>query len=109
MKAANEMTLAELLANRTEVVFQGHVIRSARGVGWDLVYHTKLSIGSAKGFPDLVLVRFRDKRVVYMELKGLKTAIGPEQQRWIDGLVACGQEAYIFRPCDEERVQEVLR
>ena len=109
MKAANEMTLAELLANRTEAQFQRHVLSTAKGFGWDLEYHTRISVGSNAGFPDLVLVRERDRRVVWMELKGPKTAIRAAQVAWVESLVACGQEAYIFRPCDEERVQEVLR
>lgn len=108
-KPKNEMTLAELWARRNEATFQRDVLRTAKTRAWDLEYHTRISIGSNEGFPDLVFVRERDRRTVFMELKGPTTPITPAQQKWHDLLVAVGQEAYIFRPKDEERVQEVLR
>ena len=109
MRPKNEMTLAELWAGRNEGEFQRDVLRTAAAQGWGPNYHTRLSIGSQRGFPDLVLVRARDRRLVFMELKGPKTLVQPEQQAWIDALRWCGQEAYIFRPRDEELVQDVLR
>lgn len=102
------MTLAEMWAGRSEAVFQRNTLSTAAAEGWSFRYHTRVSIGSLPGFPDLVLLRPRDGRLVFMELKGPKTVIRPEQQEWIDGLLAAGYEAYIFRPRDEMRVQEVL-
>ncbi len=97
-----------MLAQRTEAEFQRDVLRTAAELGWGLRYHTQFSVGSRKGFPDLVLVRARDRRVVFMELKGPKTAVQPEQVQWREGLQAAGAEAYLFRPCDEDRVRAVL-
>ena len=107
-RAVNEMTLSELLAARSEAEFQRDVLKTAKSRRWDFAYHTKISIGSSEGFPDLVFVRKRDRRVVWMELKGPKTTVSAAQLAWNEALVACGHEAYIFRPCDEERVREVL-
>lgn len=85
--------------------WQKIVTRLARTLGW-LVYHTYDSRRSAKGFPDLVLVR---DRVVWAELKSLRGRLRAMQGVWLDALRAAGQEVYLWRPCDLDRVKEVLR
>ena len=108
-REANATSLHELLAARSEAEFQRAVLDDANAYGWDLASHTMFSVMSQGGFPDLVLVRRADKRVVFIELKGPKTRIEPAQQQWIDYLNEAGAEAYIFRPGDHEAVYQVLK
>jgi hypothetical protein len=75
------------------------------------------------GFPDLVLVRRRDARLIFAELKRDRTGhehrLTPEQNAWLDDLRAvadhldegtvAGVEVYVWRPSDLETVKEILR
>ncbi len=91
----------------TEREFQGAVIDLARALGWT-VYHPWLSVRSAAGFPDLVLVR--PPRVVFAELKTERGRVSPAQERWLALLRACpGVEAYVWRPGEWNSVSAVLR
>lgn len=89
----------------TEAQWQSEVLRLARRFGWR-TYHTRVSFGSAKGFPDLVLIK--PPRLVFAELKSDGGAIKPEQQEWITDLEVSGVEAYLWRPRDIERVVAIL-
>ena len=89
----------------TERQWQTIVLRAARQFGWR-TYHTLNSWGSAKGFPDLVLVR--GARLIFAELKSDKGKASPEQIDWIDDLSATGAEAYIWRPADYDGVLALL-
>lgn len=40
----------------SEVAFQAQILQAARTFGW-LRYHTRYSIGSMSGYPDLTLVK----------------------------------------------------
>ena len=75
MKPALAMTEAELMAAIRQL---------ARLTGWRC-YHTRYSLGSDPGFPDLVLVRLG--RMVVAELKGPRGRLTPAQQEWLDALV----------------------
>lgn len=93
----------------TERGFSAAVIALARLHKW-LVYHTRLSLGSEAGFPDLVLVRPGD--VLFIELKTMTGKLTPAQQHWQDVLAQCpGVEVAIWRPSDwpviEARLQRV--
>jgi len=70
-------------------------------------YHTQISIHSAKGFPDLVLVG--RGQIVFAEVKTATGRVSPEQQAWIDAINANGGRAYIWRPADWLEVERVLR
>jgi hypothetical protein len=85
------------------------------------------------GFPDRVLVRARDRRLIFAELKRDKRAGGggwavqSEQAAWLEDLRAVSDrgaahayadlpdghpglvEVFVWRPSDLERVKEVLR
>ena len=50
------------------------------------------------GFPDLVLVK--SPRVLFRELKQDGKYPTPEQQGWLDSLVASGQDAKVWRTKD---------
>lgn len=86
--------------------WQRTVTDLARQLGWR-IYHTHDSRRSAHGFPDLVLVRDRD-RVIYLELKREKTRPTPEQVAWLRDLIGAGAEAYIARPSDLEQLAQIL-
>ena len=89
----------------TEAQFQTWVSRIARQAGW-MVYHTKLSWGSTKGFPDLVLLRAG--RLIFAELKSDHGCASPEQERWLAELRATGAEVYLWRPAQVEDVFRCL-
>ena len=76
-----------------------------KGAGWTY-YHTWRSDHSTAGFPDYVLLR--PPRVIFAELKREKGKATAAQQRWLDGLLECGQEAYLWRPSDSEEILRTL-
>jgi hypothetical protein len=83
-----------------EKQFQQTVVTYAKYAGWDLVYHTHDSRRSEAGFPDLVMVRAADKRVIYRELKTETGKLTRAQKAWIDTLQAAGADADVWRPRD---------
>jgi RecB family endonuclease NucS len=95
----------------SERELQYNVIDYARKLGYTLIYHTWNSRHSPAGFPDLVLCRVSDGRCVYIELKSQKGTVKAPQQEWLDGLEACGQEVYVFRPSDldSDRIINILQ
>lgn len=90
----------------TETQFRQQVIDLAKVFGFK-TYFTWTSIHSPKGFPDLVLRK--PPRIIFAELKTDKGIVTPAQQEWHDDLIACGQEAYIWRPSDFEKIVEALK
>lgn len=90
-----------------ELNLQKHVQAIAKANGWKY-HHECYSLGSDKGWPDLVLVR---ERVVYVELKKEMGIIAPEQTAWLDLLKSAGQEVYVWRPMQliNGTVERVLR
>ena len=86
--------------------FQWAVEKAAKELGW-MVYHTHDSRGSAKGFPDLVLVR--KKSVIFAELKTETGKLTPAQKRWIAALMAAGQQTYVWRPSDLDSIARILQ
>lgn len=93
--------------NITEKEFESQVRDLARMFHW-LYYHTWRSIHSPAGFPDICMVRL--SRIVFAELKSEKCQISPEQQKWLDALVATGRiEAYLWRPSNFDEIVECLR
>ena len=95
-------------AASTEAAFQASVVSLAKLMGWR-VYHTYDSRRSTAGFPDLVLVRRRDQRVLYRELKRNGEKLKPAQVEWIEDLVSCGQDAQGWWPSDWDEIVETLR
>ena len=81
----------------------------------------------AKGWPDLVLVRERDRRLIFAELKGEDGRLSDEQYRVLDVLRSLASpmladraiagveiavpriEVHIWRPSDFDRIVEILR
>ena len=82
----------------TEKGFQSAVIQLAKLYGWR-VYHTFDSRHSAKGFPDLTLVR--GVRCIMAELKTDIGRVSPDQKDWLRELSEVpGIEAALWRPRD---------
>lgn len=99
---------ATVLATLTEAQFQRHVVAWAERAGWRC-YHTADSRRSAGGFPDLVLIKPRE-RVIYAELKTIKGRISPQQKIWIDELNQCfGVVVCVWRPDMEDEIKRILR
>jgi hypothetical protein len=72
--------------------------------GW----RTPVSGTIGKGWPDLTLVRERDHRIVFAELKREGKHPDPDQQVVLDRLRAAGLEVHVWRPSDFAEVQRVL-
>lgn len=119
------MTLIEKAPPLTEKLFQRQVLELARIYGWR-AYHPFLSKWSEKGFPDLTMVRPRDRRLLFAELKSEKGRVSEDQREWLALLssVATGRlgvpngeqpdrwptiELYVWRPADWDQIQETLR
>lgn len=115
MPSSFKMTAAQLRERAaedwSERTFQEHVIDAARRCGFILIYHTHDSRRSQPGFPDLVLVNPRTKRVLFRELKSAKGKISKEQQQWADGLRKAGADFDFWYPKDwvSERIHNDLR
>jgi len=108
-RATNAATLPFV----TEAAFQRHVIDQARSLGWGvtlsarkamlaeaaqygveappldgLIYHPHYSLGSEPGWPDLTLVRRRDRRLIFAELKSEKGVLSARQAEVLE-LLRC--------------------
>jgi hypothetical protein len=75
---------------QTEAQLMRAIESNARQLGY-LVYHTRVSIGSNPGFPDLVIVGHG--AIFAIETKGPKGTISDEQERWIEELQRAGVSA----------------
>jgi len=110
-----EFRRAELLA-MSEDQFQRKVIARSIELGWE-VAHFRASRtahgwrtacqGTAKGFPDLILLRHGIQVIAEIKAEGGK--ITPEQRRWlgafskVPGAIVC-----VWRPSDWQHIEEVL-
>lgn len=103
------MPTLESWQSLTEAAFQRQIQDFAAFCGFNLIYHTRYSLGSPSGYPDLTLVSESKQRVLFIEVKGPKGVVSPAQRVWIDGLRNAGQEAYVFKPQDWPQVERVLR
>ena len=83
------------------------MFQAARREHRGLSYHTYRSVGSDKGFPDVVDLP-RGGTVSYVEFKGEGERLLPEQEQWRDALVAAGERYYICRPRNATGVAKAL-
>ena len=109
-----------MLANAlSERDFQRQVTDLAEILGWSWAHfrpaqtskgwRTPVSGTIGAGFPDLVLVRARDRRLVFAELKRENGELSPRQAAVLELLRACGLDADVWRPCQLAEIVEVLR
>lgn len=108
-----------LVAHWTESELQRFVRNTARGLGWRC-YHTRFSVGSDAGYPDLALCK--PPRFILAELKTmtgtmtrarLTRADWPRwvngQAEWLSDLLRCpGVEAYLWRPSHTQDISAIL-
>lgn len=130
----------------TERDFQRWIVDQARSLGWGvtlsarrsmlaeaasyaiepppldgLIFHPQYSLGSEPGWPDLTLIRRRDRRLIFAEVKAEKGVLSARQAEVLD-LLRCLEtsvreeswegrsiEVYVWRPSDLETIAEVLR
>jgi hypothetical protein len=90
----------------TEAGFLDAVIQLAHLCGW-WTYHTHDSRHSAKGFPDLVLVRAPD--AIFAELKSERGRVTAEQADVLARLALCGLETAVWRPSDWPTIERRLK
>lgn len=115
------MTVREKAPPLTEKDFQRQVVALAKILGWR-VYHPFLSKWSERGFPDLTMVRARDRRLLFAELKAERGVVSEAQAEWLGLLteVAYGGfddpsghgpdvDVFVWRPSDWEQIEGVLR
>jgi hypothetical protein len=92
----------------TEADLQRLVTDAAELYGWSWAHfrpaqtargwRTPVSGPIGRGFPDLIMVRGRDKRLMFVELKADKGVMSTYQDDVIGQLVAAGQTVHIVRP-----------
>ena len=63
-------------------------------------------LSGKKGAPDYRAVRGAE--MIHFEAKSQKAVVSPEQQEWIDKMLAAGQRVYVWRPSDFDEVKAVL-
>lgn len=106
----------------TELDFQRQLVGPkglATMLGWLHVHHrpaqttrgwrTPVSGELGKGWPDLVLVRERDRRLIFAELKSDTGRVTPDEERVLGILRRVGLEVHVWRPRDLDAIAEVLR
>jgi hypothetical protein len=90
----------------TEAQMLAGLKAAAKGLGY-FVFHNTYSIGSDRGFPDLVIVGH--ERTFFLELKGPKGRVRPEQDVWINALFDAGHDARIVWPDDYDTILRELQ
>ncbi len=82
--------------------------------GWES-YHQldsrRVQGAGGEGFVDLVLIHLYPDtpgRVVYAELKREGGRVTDDERRWLEALVQCEQEAYLWVPSDIDEVIRIL-
>lgn len=101
------MTNAQLRETWTEAQFQGAVEGLMREFGWHY-YHTRFSLGSQGGFPDIVAWHPARGVHIFVELKKQAGKLTPAQAETIHQLTLSGADTYIWRPSDWDTVYTVL-
>lgn len=115
-RAVRQLTPAEYIErverSMSERVWQEHVREAFRWTGWDLYYHTWISIHSPKGFVDVSAARFQPHlRIIFAELKRVGEEPTDEQNRWLDALGRIGPpvEVYVWTPADRDEMLRILQ
>lgn len=95
----------------TEKDLSQHIVNAARECGW-LVWHPWLSIHSARGYPDLTMVREMEDGTAILalaELKSEKGKLTEAQMEWLAVLRKVpGIDVFLWRPTDLEKVYKYL-
>ncbi len=84
----------------TERDLQRQVTDAAARLGWTC-YHTRYSIGSDAGYPDLALDH-PEHGALYLELKVGTNPVTPAQRAWLQTLWEAGQHVAVIRETDHD-------
>lgn len=104
----------------SEAEFRGQVDDLARIYGWESmhvdplrghggIWRTPTHGSLGKGWPDTVYAHPSRQRVLFVEFKKELGDTSSDQDYVLAVLRAAGQEVYVWRPSDIERITEVLR
>ena len=142
------MSASTTMPTISEAVFQRRVVDKARDLGWGvtlsarkamlvqvaayhveappldgLIFHPRYSLGSEPGWPDLTLIRRRDRRLIFAELKS-DTGVLSVRQTEVLELLRCLEngmpvvfgadlhptiQVFVWRPGDMDEIARVLR
>ena len=101
-------TRRQRMANcMTEAQFLVQVRDLALLTGW-IFYHTRTSIGSDAGFPDVVITNPRQRRTIFAELKKQDGVVSADQKKWLASLAEAGNEVAVWRPADLDAIKAIL-
>jgi hypothetical protein len=93
---------------KTEKAFQEAVKRFAFEHSW-AYYHVWNARNSPSGFPDVTLVRERDNRLVFAELKMPGKVPTAAQRQWLEALDRVQHvTTYVWHPDDWGQIERVL-
>lgn len=122
-----------------EYELQSQIAQLAHILGWETIafrpamtkrgMRTPGTGSMAKGWPDMTLVRTRDRRIIFAELKSNVGKLSPDQERVIDvltmltadGMIRSGVypggppyeptrvEVHVWRPRDFDQIEQALR
>lgn len=104
-----------------EAAFMRMVTQLAEACGWQWSHfrpartqrgwRTPVSGPLGAGWPDLVLARPRDRRLIFAELKADRGRVSPEQDAVLTvlGMLGPGVEACVWRPRDWDTIEAALR
>ena len=99
---------ATQLPPMTEAKWQQQVINLAKVYGFR-VYHTRYSIGSDAGWPDITLVK-SGRKPIFLELKSERGNASLDQLIWIAALNDTGHAvAMVAKPSDWDTVVSLLQ
>jgi hypothetical protein len=90
----------------TEAAWQRVVTEALTRYHW-IVYHTRDSRGSRRGYPDLTAAHVIHG-VIFAELKSERGRLRPEQREWLNTL-SHTQRTYLWRPSGHADVLAVAK
>lgn len=98
----------------TEAEMTDLLLEIAEATGWSKRYHTFDARRSAAGFPDWVLVNPKQRRILFVELKGFAGLASIEQREFLAAINDAGGEGYLVgttgdRALDQVRIAALLQ
>ena len=102
-----EIEASEYVNYATEAEFQSWVVKCGERHGWT-IWHDNDSRRNDPGFPDLVCAHPK-LGLMFMELKTATGRVRKEQQAWIDLLDNAGVWVLVWRPANQDVIEEVFR
>ena len=94
----------------SEKLFQDQVIQIANTCGWDAhhirpgKYGATWKTDGLAGMPDLILIGQRGQGIIWAELKSRTGKLSPIQEQRLVQLMENGQECYVWRPADVDKI-----